>query len=57
MQIDISAVSYSDALIYVNDYLSENPIFGITDEQYYALKCNFDLQTTDFAPVRPRLIW
>ena len=44
MTIDVAHISYSDALTYVEDYLSEAPIFGVTDDDYYSIALNFNLE-------------
>lgn len=44
MTIDVSHITYSDALTYLEDYLSESPIFGVTDDDYYTIALNFNLE-------------
>ena len=44
MTIDVSHITYSDALTYLEDYLSETPIFGVTDDDYYTIALNFNLE-------------
>lgn len=46
MTIDVAHISYSDALTYLEDYLSESPIFNVTDDDYYTIALNFNLEVT-----------
>ena len=45
MAIDVTTISYSDAMIYLEDYLSDSPIFDVTDDEYYAISLNFNIPT------------
>ena len=35
--IDISAITYTDVLKYRADYMSENPVYNITDEEFHRI--------------------
>lgn len=39
--IDITALTYSDAVKYREDYLSTNPIYNVTDEEFYAITSTY----------------
>ena len=39
--IDITALTYSDAVKYREDYLSINPIYNITDEEFHAISTTY----------------
>jgi len=51
MAIDVTTITYSDAMTYLEDYLSGAPIFDVTDEEFYAISLNFDISTVDI-PLR-----
>ena len=39
--IDGTALTYSDAVKYREDYLSTNPIYNVTDEEFYAITSTY----------------
>lgn len=45
MAIDVTTITYSDAMVYLEDYLSDSPIFDVTDDEYYAISLNFNIPT------------
>ena len=55
--IDISALSYSDAMKYREDYLSSNPIYNITDEEFHLITANYGFETGFGAFCKRFFIW
>ena len=45
MKLDIPSLAYSDALIYLEDFLSDNPVFGITEDEYFAISTSYNIDT------------
>jgi hypothetical protein len=39
--IDVTALTYSDAVKYREDYLSTNPIYNVTDEEFYTITSTY----------------
>lgn len=45
MQLDIPSLTYTDVLIYMEDFISEKPIFGISEDDFYAMAINYNIDT------------
>ena len=45
MVLDIPSLGYSDALVYLEDFLSERPIFGISEDDFYSIATNYNIDT------------
>ena len=43
--LDIPSLGYSDALVYLEDFLSEKPIFGISEDDFYTIATNYNINT------------
>ncbi len=49
MTIDVTSLNYSDAVRYLEDYLSEAPIFGLTEDDFYCISLAYNLDTSCIA--------
>lgn len=56
MTIDVTTITYSDAMVYLEDYLSDSPIFGVTEDDFYAITLNFNLDTIPYQAPPSRLL-
>ncbi len=52
--IDVSAITYTDMLRYRADYLSENPVYNITEEEFYRISNAYGMDCSGIAPVKKR---
>ena len=43
MQLDIPSLSYSDALVYIEDFLSKTPTFGISENDFFVINTSYNL--------------
>lgn len=50
--IDVSALTYSDAITYREDYLSTNPIYNITAEEFHAISASYGFETEFFSTIK-----
>ena len=52
--IDVTVLSYSDALRYMCDYLSPNPIYNVTDDDFHRMSETYGMDSSTFEPRRKR---
>lgn len=48
--IDVSALSYSDAMIFCEDYLSDSPIYNVTHEEFHQIANTYGMDISSFQP-------
>ncbi len=52
--IDVTALSYSDAVMYCEDYVSEAPIYYITEEDFHRIATCYGMDVSEFTPCLKR---
>ena len=52
--IDVTALSYSDAVMYCEDYVSEAPIYHVTEEDFHRIATCYCMDVSQFQPKRKR---
>jgi hypothetical protein len=52
--IDVAALTYSDAIRYREDYLSTNPIYNLTEDDFHRISDCFGMDTSSIQPTYKR---
>ena len=52
--IDVTALTYSDAIRYREDYLSANPIYNLTEDDFHRISDCYGMDTSMISPTKKR---